>query len=792
MKTAALSDRPEGAGSDTPHTVLLDSAQRQLDALRDAVDIRLSALDDVLQDPSRIDVLESLILDLSRLATEEAQATAARACMGMKIDADTQIAHARKTFQSTLEEERHTSAGLRTALDQAQDRILALTRQHETDVSNLRDQFESRLTDERTAAAEIQEMAAELERSLSATQAVLASEQEVAADLRAAIEAASDTHASLTLDIERLERAGMQQTADLSAEQQRLSDEQHAHAETQTQLAAARATGTELRGAMERARETFQTGLEREQQRVADLERARQEAEALLGGEQEEAAALRGEIDRGTEQLAGLAAQIESARVAHDTLATELRHERERVSDLQNDNRDAASRLESEATRHEALRKDLEAATARLTAAEDRESEALVVQTALQQELQREHARGVQLEDENKTAAEHLRSEQAHADDLKCGLARAEERLAAVNRGEQEAVAALQSELNAERANRQTLRQQLDEAERRLSSAAEQHEAQDAGQAALRHELQCEREHRAQLEREKKALEGLRGEQDALTAVQSELDAERASRQSLQQQCEKIEQQLSSVTEGHREQKANHRELQRELLAARDEAQTTRTDLQAALSRVDELIAVQTAADKACDGLNKSLETITRERDLLLLDLEVARQPLSAPEANDPVEPPDASREDKKSTAKGRKAKQVPPEPATPAKEPAAGKAAAPRQVTDDGWTAIPLATRYALPTKFEVQVNGNAGWLCDLSVTGCQILAPDTLKPGQPIKLLLPCEPKPLLCVGKVVWAQLEPPATGRALAYRAGVQFTKADESAVEQFTLQHGTSI
>jgi len=39
------------------------------------------------------------------------------------------------------------------------------------------------------------------------------------------------------------------------------------------------------------------------------------------------------------------------------------------------------------------------------------------------------------------------------------------------------------------------------------------------------------------------------------------------------------------------------------------------------------------------------------------------------------------------------------------------------------------------------------------------------------------------------VVWAQLEPPAAGRALAYRAGVQFTKADEAAIERFNRSHG---
>jgi hypothetical protein len=101
----------------------------------------------------------------------------------------------------------------------------------------------------------------------------------------------------------------------------------------------------------------------------------------------------------------------------------------------------------------------------------------------------------------------------------------------------------------------------------------------------------------------------------------------------------------------------------------------------------------------------------------------------------------------------------------------------------------VPLATRYAFPPKFEVQINGNPGWLRDLSVTGCQILAPGVLKPGHSIKLALPGETKTFICMGKVVWAQLEPPSAGLPLSYRAGVQFTKADEALIDAFTAKFG---
>jgi hypothetical protein len=123
-----------------------------------------------------------------------------------------------------------------------------------------------------------------------------------------------------------------------------------------------------------------------------------------------------------------------------------------------------------------------------------------------------------------------------------------------------------------------------------------------------------------------------------------------------------------------------------------------------------------------------------------------------------------------------------------PAPVPAPVAEGAPKPVTEDGWLAVAMATRYSFPNKLEVLVNGHAGWLCDLSITGCQLLAPGVLKPGQAIKMQIPAEP-PINCVGKVVWAQLEPPAAGRPLAYRAGVQFTKADEAAIERFTNSQG---
>jgi hypothetical protein len=47
---------------------------------------------------------------------------------------------------------------------------------------------------------------------------------------------------------------------------------------------------------------------------------------------------------------------------------------------------------------------------------------------------------------------------------------------------------------------------------------------------------------------------------------------------------------------------------------------------------------------------------------------------------------------------------------------------------------------------------------------------------------------PKPISCSGKIVWAKLEAPALGRPAGYRAGVQFAKPDQSAIDAFIVSH----
>jgi hypothetical protein len=97
-------------------------------------------------------------------------------------------------------------------------------------------------------------------------------------------------------------------------------------------------------------------------------------------------------------------------------------------------------------------------------------------------------------------------------------------------------------------------------------------------------------------------------------------------------------------------------------------------------------------------------------------------------------------------------------------------------------------ASRQAFDKEIQIQIDGGATLLVDLSMTGAQVISPTALKPNRMVKVSLPMGDSAVACRGKIVWARLEPPSAGRALCYRAGVLFTTVDESAIQSFITHH----
>jgi PilZ domain len=97
---------------------------------------------------------------------------------------------------------------------------------------------------------------------------------------------------------------------------------------------------------------------------------------------------------------------------------------------------------------------------------------------------------------------------------------------------------------------------------------------------------------------------------------------------------------------------------------------------------------------------------------------------------------------------------------------------------------AVRRAKRYRFPKTVEARIDKDAGELCDLSVGGAQVLSPKQPEVNKLVTLSFESGQSTVSCEARIVWAWLEPHSQGRKLRYRAGMSFTKLDETAIETF--------
>ena len=177
--------------SQTYTVQLADSAQQQLTVLREALESRLATLEEVLADPSRGESLAGLILDLSRIATEEAQATASQACLATRAEADKETTELRtsakaaveaaqtalRSTNASLEQERAVGIDLRRVADQAhqeiqkQTELLAAREKLEDSLKSGREQLESEVARHKTIAGDLQRTTADAQKQLETERA---------------------------------------------------------------------------------------------------------------------------------------------------------------------------------------------------------------------------------------------------------------------------------------------------------------------------------------------------------------------------------------------------------------------------------------------------------------------------------------------------------------------------------------------------------------------------------------------------------------------------------------------
>jgi hypothetical protein len=97
-------------------------------------------------------------------------------------------------------------------------------------------------------------------------------------------------------------------------------------------------------------------------------------------------------------------------------------------------------------------------------------------------------------------------------------------------------------------------------------------------------------------------------------------------------------------------------------------------------------------------------------------------------------------------------------------------------------------APRFLMAGDVEAKVNGTAGRLVDLSVTGSQMLAPIRLRPAEGIRVTLSDENLDLRLSGTIAWISLEISAKTSAQRYRFGIEFQDANQVVLEQFCARH----
>ena len=97
-------------------------------------------------------------------------------------------------------------------------------------------------------------------------------------------------------------------------------------------------------------------------------------------------------------------------------------------------------------------------------------------------------------------------------------------------------------------------------------------------------------------------------------------------------------------------------------------------------------------------------------------------------------------------------------------------------------------APRYPIGDAVDAKVNGTAGRLVNLSVSGSQMLAPIRLRPSEAIRVTLADESADLRLNGTIAWVSLEISARSNGQRYRFGVEFRNPDTKLLDQFCMRH----
>lgn len=103
-------------------------------------------------------------------------------------------------------------------------------------------------------------------------------------------------------------------------------------------------------------------------------------------------------------------------------------------------------------------------------------------------------------------------------------------------------------------------------------------------------------------------------------------------------------------------------------------------------------------------------------------------------------------------------------------------------------WHGTRRAPRHRIRQGVEIQLDGNAATLVDLSVIGAQVISATILRPNQRVRISVPTDEFMMRFRGAVAWAKFELPQPTEPPRYRAGLEFLDADMAAMEDYCNRH----
>ncbi len=99
--------------------------------------------------------------------------------------------------------------------------------------------------------------------------------------------------------------------------------------------------------------------------------------------------------------------------------------------------------------------------------------------------------------------------------------------------------------------------------------------------------------------------------------------------------------------------------------------------------------------------------------------------------------------------------------------------------------------SRYSFRSKMPVDIEGESAQLVDLSVGGAQVLSETPLELHREAAVSLVNDEIQVSARAKVMWTRADPQSKGRALRYRAGIEFTDVDPAAVEAYIIRYSST-